>query len=120
MAERIDVADAVAVEGDTDEVAGPLEPLLDGSHVAGVDHVVQRRVRIVHRGRRRQRSSAPDRDALPNKTCRPRDTLRGQKVQRTAVVLVTPTTPPLRRLEQLRTHPVLRSTSSSSLPPARG
>jgi hypothetical protein len=40
MTQRIDVADAVAVEGDADEVSRPVEALCANRKIAGVDHVV--------------------------------------------------------------------------------
>jgi hypothetical protein len=99
VAEGVDVADAVAVEGDTDEVASPLRALLAACHVAGVDHVVQRRIGVVDRGCRREGTPAPDGDSFPDKCGRLGHTFRRQKVEGTAVVVIAPTAPSLGRLE---------------------
>src|SRR6266508_1364453 len=64
VAEGIDVADAVAVKGDTNEIARPLEPLLGGSEVAGLDHVVQRRVGVVDGRCCREGSATRDGDSV--------------------------------------------------------
>jgi hypothetical protein len=105
------VADAVAVEGDPDEVTGPLEAVLGGSDVAGLDHVVQRRVRVVEGGRRRKASAAWDGDSVLDEGGSPRDAVRRQEIERTAVVVLIPAAPPLGRLEQIGAHEVLRSST---------
>src|SRR5207247_10978215 len=87
-----------------------------GIQVYCVDLVEQRRVGVDNGWCRIEASSAPDGDSVPNESGRLGHPLRRQEVERTAVVVLAPTSPPLGRLEQLGAHEAFRSRSSTRLP----